>query len=264
MSVRTNGADTVGKQARNTARQQRQARAAAARRRAKRNRIITAVGGLIVVGLLVAIVVSLVNAANDASRGDRDAPTTLVTPAGVTAAGAIPIGDPAAPVTVEVYLDYMCPYCGRFDRANAEDINRMVAAGAARLELYPMSFLDKTSSGTRYSTRAANAVATVADRAPDKVLAFTQALFANQPEEGSEGISNDQIAYLARGAGVPPEVINAFADRTFEPWISKLTDTAFASGITGTPTVKINGKVFKDDIYTAGSLTNAVTAAKGQ
>jgi protein-disulfide isomerase len=158
----------------------------------------------------------------------------------------------------------MCPYCGRFDRANADEIDRMVAAGTVRLEVYPLSFLDKTSNGTRYSTRAANAVATVADRAPDKVLAFTQALFARQPREGSEGLTDAQIADLARSAGVGQDVINTFAARTFEPWIAKFTETAFAGGVTGTPTVKINGTVFKGDLYTAGSLTDAITAAKGQ
>lgn len=253
----------MGKQARTTARQQRVARAAA-RRRAKRTRILAAGGGVVILGLLVAIVITLVNAAGGGSRTDADAPTTLVAPAGATAAGAIPVGDPAAPVKLEVYLDYMCPFCGRFDRANADQLNRLVADGTVRLEIYPLSFLDKTSNGTRYSTRAANAAATVADRAPDKVLAFTQALFAQQPHEGSDGLTNDQIANVAHGAGVPQDVINTFVDRTFEPWIAKLTETAFASGITGTPTVKINGTVFKGDLYTAGPLTDAITAAKGQ
>jgi len=258
------GSDRVSKKARNTARQQRLARAAAERRRAKRNRLLAAGGGLVIVGLLVAIVVTLVNAAAGTSRADGNVPTALVTPAGATAAGAILVGDPAAPVKVEVYLDYMCPFCGRFDRANAEELNRLVAAGTTRLELYPLSFLDKTSNGTRYSTRAANAVATVAARAPDKVLAFTRALFAQQPHEGSDGLTDDQIANLARGAQVPQDVINTFADRTFEPWIAKFTETAFAGGITGTPTVKINGTVFKGDLYTAGPLTDAITTAKGQ
>jgi protein-disulfide isomerase len=254
----------VGKQARNTARQQRLARAAAQRRRANRTRLLASGGALIIVGLLVAIAVTVVNAVGGPSRADGNAPTTLVTPTGATAAGAIPIGDPDAPVKLEVYLDYICPFCGRFDRANADEINRLVADGTLRLELYPLSFLDKASGGTRYSTRAANAVATVADRAPDKVLAFTQALFAQQPLEGSQGLANDQIANLARSAGVPQDVINTFANRTFEPWITKLTDTAFASGITGTPTVKINGTVFKGDLYTAGPLTDAITAAKSK
>jgi protein-disulfide isomerase len=255
------GGGPVGKQARNTARQQRLARAAAERRRAKRNRLLATGGGLVILGLLVAIVVTVVNAAGATSR-DGDASKRLVIPAGATPAGAIPIGALTAPVKAEVYLDYMCPFCGRFDRANVDELDRLVSDGTLRLELYVLSFLDKTSNGTRYSTRTANAVATVADRAPDKVLAFSQALFAEQPAEGSDGLSNDQIAKLAAGAGVPQEVINTFTAGTFEPWIVELTNTAFDSGITGTPTVKINGTVFKGDLYSAGPLTEAIMAAK--
>jgi protein-disulfide isomerase len=255
----------VGKQSRTISRQHRLAVAAAQQRRAKRNRLLGYGGGLVIAGLLVAIVVAVVNAVGGPSA---DAPKKLVTPANTTAAGAITVGNPAAPVKVEIYLDYMCPFCGRFERANAEQLDRLLADGTIRLEVYPLSFLDKASSGARYSTRAANAVATVSDRAPDKVVAFNQALFAHQPQEGSHGLTDGQIADLARGAGVPQDVLDAFAARTFEPWIAQVTEKAFAGGISSTPTVKVNGVVFKGDLLTAGPLTEAINAAinaaKGQ
>ena len=256
----------MGKQSRIIGRQQRLARAAAQRRRAKRNRILAYGGGLVIVGLIVAIVVAVVNAMGGGqSSAGGEAPTKLVTPANTTAAGAIAIGNPAAPVKVEIYLDYMCPFCGRFDRANDEELNRLIADGTMRLEVHLMSFLDRASSGTRYSTRAANAVATVADRAPDKVMAFNQSLFAQQPHEGSRGLTDAHIADIARGVGVPRDAIDAFASRTFESWIAQVTETAFAAGVNSTPTVKVNGVVFKGDLLTAGPLTEAIiSAAKGQ
>ncbi|HET8682456.1 MAG TPA: thioredoxin domain-containing protein [Micromonosporaceae bacterium] len=253
----------MGKQARNASREVRQARAAAEQRR-KRLRLLTAAGAVVVVGLLVAIVASLVNAAGG-SAPDRDgAQKKMVTPATATAGGAIAVGSATAPVKLEVYLDYMCPYCGRFERANGGELERLVAEGTVRLELYPLSFLDKASSGTRYSTRTANAVATVADRAPGKVLAFNNALFTRQPAEGSAGLSDDEIATLARDAGVPPDVVKLFTDGIFEPWVAASTEAVLKTGVSSTPTVKINGKVFKGDLFTVGPLTQAVTAAKGQ
>jgi len=250
----------VGKQARNRSREMRKAQAAIAAQRGRRRPLL--IGGLVVIaGLVIAIVVALVSAAGDRDSGGGSG--ALVTPKGATAGGALVVGQAAAPVKLEVYLDYMCPFCGRFEKANSGEIDKLVADGTARLELYPLSFLDRMSSGTRYSTRAANAVVTVADRAPDKMMAFNKALFDHQPQEGSEGLTDGQIADLATGAGVPQDVVDAFEDRIFEPWITKSTEAVFDAGITGTPTVKIDGKAFEGDLYTAGPLTQAVTAAKG-
>ncbi|GAT69858.1 DSBA oxidoreductase [Planomonospora sphaerica] len=165
---------------------------------------------------------------------------------------------------LEVYLDYMCPFCGRFEQANSTELDRLVAGGTVRLELYPLAFLDRMSSGSQYSTRTANAIATVADRAPGALPAFNTALFAHQPAEGSSGLSDDEIAALARNAGVPQDVADAFTDRLFQPWVETSTAAVFKTGIEGTPTVKINGELFTGDLYTAGPLTAAVTAAKGK
>jgi protein-disulfide isomerase len=254
----------VGKQARNTSRQARNARAVAQQRSRQRHRLFATAGGLVIVGLLVAIVISLVNAARPDKPGDS-ATKPLVAPAGATDTGAISLGRADAPVKLELYLDYMCPFCGRFERANSADVQRLLTDGTLRLELHPLSFLDKASNGTRYSTRAANAVATVADRAPDKVLAFNAALYAGQPAEDSTGLTDDEIATIAANAGVPADVVSNFGAETFQPWVATFTDTAFSKGgVTGTPTVKINGKVYKGDLYTAGPLAQAITAAKGQ
>jgi len=253
----------VGKQARNASRQVRHAGAVAAQR-GRRLRLLTGAGAVVIVGLLVAIVVSLVNAAGS-STPDRAGPQKpVVPPATATANGAVAVGSATAPVKVEVYLDYMCPYCGRFERANGGELERLVAEGTVRLELYPLSFLDKASGGTRYSTRTANAVATVADRAPDKVLAFNNALFARQPAEGTAGLPDDEIAALARSAGVSADVAKLFTDGVFEPWVAASTEAVLETGVSSTPTVKINGKVFQGDLFTVGPLTQAVAAATGR
>lgn len=76
------------------------------------------------------------------------------------------MGKADAPVTVEIYFDYMCPACGAFEAANGDELDRLLEAGVVRVELRPLSFLDDQSNGTAYSTRAANAIATVADAAP--------------------------------------------------------------------------------------------------
>jgi protein-disulfide isomerase len=254
----------MGSDARRKAREERQAAAALARKRAQQRKRLFIGGGVIIAGLLVAIVVALINAAGSSGTPEAQPPVgDVVVPANTTAKGAITVGKADAPVKLEIYLDYMCPYCGRFERANSAEIERLVADGTVRLEMYPLSFLDQQSAGTQYSTRAANAVATVADQAPDKVLAFNAALFGKQPAEGKAGLTDSEIANLATGAGVPAGVSTSFHEGKFQPWVATSTDAAFKSGISGTPTVRINGKDFKGDLYSAGPLTTAIMAAKG-
>jgi protein-disulfide isomerase len=237
----------------------RRAQAAAARRRQRQLRLIGGIGAVVIVGLLVAIGVVVANSVS--ADETPSASGQLIAPANLTDTAAIPAGQASAPVTVEIYLDYMCPACGKFEEANGGELSRLITTGTVRVALRPISFLDRTSQGTRYSTRAANAMATVADRAPAAVWAFNTALYENQPEEGTRGLTDDEIATRATKAGVPKDVADAFARRIFEPWVAKSTDKAFTSGVEGTPTIKINGTVFTGDVYTTGPLTRAIEAA---
>ena len=238
----------------------RRERAEAARREAKRRRLVMIAGGVLILGLIGAIVGVVVQASQ--GGGDGGSSGEVVVPAG-TSDGAIPVGDNGAPVTVAIYYDYMCPACGRFEEANGDDLDRLVRAGEVALELRPVSFLDETSSGTRYSTRSANAVATVADRSLDDVWAFHRALYAEQPQEGSTGLSDDQIAGIAEEAGVPATVAARFDDGTHEGWVAQVTQEAFDSGLEGTPTVLIDGEEYQGDLYTPGAFIQAVEAAAG-
>ena len=124
-----------------------------------------------------------------------------------------------------------------------------------------MAFLDEMSSGTKYSTRASNAFAAVANHDADTALAFSGLLFAQQPAENTAGLDDATIADLASQAGAPADVVASFVKQTYQPWVAKITQQAFDSGVTGTPTVKINGQTFTGDLYNAGPLAEAITAA---
>lgn len=237
-----------------------EARRAAADREARLRRLVAWGGGLVVVGLIAAIVLAVVSA-RGGGEDALDAPGEVVVPAGATADGAIPVGQADAPVTVTVYFDYLCPFCGRFEAANGSQLARLVDDGTARLELRPLSFLDGQSDGSAYSSRTANALATVADGAPEQVLAFHEGLFEQQPEEGTAGLTDEQLAEVARDAGVPDAVVARFGDRTHAGWVADVTERAFDAGITGTPAVLLDGAEFDGDLYTAGPLTDAVDAA---
>ncbi|HEX6151559.1 DsbA family protein [Nocardioides sp.] len=220
------------------------------------------IGVGLLVALALALVVALVQAmGDDAPASSGSASGTAVAPADLE--HGVPVGEADAPVTVVLYFDYLCPACGAFEHANGEELTRLLGEETIRLELRPMAFLDDLSDGTRYSTRAANAMATVADAAPDRVWAFHRALYAAQPAEDGPGLTDEELAELAVGAGVPQEVVDRFADATYEPWTADMTQRAFDDGVEGTPTILIAGRVFDGDPYTTGPLTEAIEQARG-
>lgn len=198
-------------------------------------------------------------------------------PAGVVQDTGIPVGvDGAAGTTnegaktLDVYVDYMCPVCGQFESLNAASITERCEAGAVTLIVHPVAILDRRSSGTEYSTRAAPAAAWVADQAPEQFNAFHEAMFANQPAEDSAGLSGQQLADLAEQAGVPADVADGIANgdaaETYRDWVTASTEQAtsaeeLANPQTcqfGTPTVMLDDERF-DNWSTPGALAAAIS-----
>jgi len=189
-----------------------------------------------------------------------------VAPAGADASGGIVVGTsgvvgedvPEDAPRVDVYLDFMCPVCGSFEEINGEDLAELREAGEIELWYHPVSILDRFSSGTQYSTRSANAAATVADAAPEAFVDFVDALFANQPEEGGSGLSDEQLEEIAIGAGVPEDVASTLDDGQFTKWVIAGTDQASQDGMAGTPTVMVDGAILSqtEDVayFQAGAL----------
>ncbi|RYV51241.1 DsbA family protein [Pengzhenrongella frigida] len=250
---------------------------AAQQKKAKRSRLL-AISGLVAAVAVLAIVVAMIlsQAKPTASDLDEENPLQGITaPAGALDNGAIPVGadgtagstSGADAPTVAVYFDYLCPYCARFEDANAATLDKMASAGEITVAYHPISILDRLSSGTEYSTRAAQAVAFVADADPEHFVALHEALFANQPAENTAGLSDEEIAALAVEVGVPQDIADQIvADGgAFTTWVAAATAQGQIDGVSGTPTIMINGEKTADtlDIYTAGPLEEAIRAAMG-
>lgn len=278
-------------------------------RRAKRNRLL-AIGGLVVaVAVLAVVVIAIVRQGAERAEAygsvqygggeqtvvpsldEVEAPATALEGGiPVSAAGVGETTEDAT--TVEVYFDFMCPYCGQFDAANSADLEALAQEEGITVVYKPISFLDGTSQGTFFSTRAANALAVVADGSPEHVADFITAMYENQPEEGSSGLSDAEIGEIAEGVGVPADVVEQFTAtvdgtyeattddgteeregtwRTFAPWVAAATEQANTDlGGISTPSVLINGEKWPASqneqglLYQPGPLAEAVRAAAAQ
>ena len=215
-------------------------RAASVRRAheaAERRRNLYVVGAVVAVILAIVGIGLLVQSQRD-TTGEAD-----VDPRGASSDYSAVIGDADAPKTITVYEDFQCPVCRAFEQASADKVRAGVEAGKINLEYRMVSFLDK-SSQNEYSSRAANAAMVVLDTAgTDAFWKFHDLLYANQPDEGTAGPGNDDLIDLAVEAGADrDEVTASIKDGEFDQWVLNATDQMSKNGVTGTPTVLIDGK----------------------
>ena len=219
-----------------------------ARRAEQRRRLRTIAAG---VALILAVAVGI---GVQAARSTSDRPDGV--PAGVVGGVGVALGG-SAPVTVDVYEDFLCPACGRFEAAVGPELRRLAAEGKVRIVYRPMAFLDGYST-TRYSTRALNAAACAIDAG--LFADYHTRLFEAQPAEGGPGLSDDQLIELGRDAGITDDdFAGCVDDMRYERWTQQATDAASKAGVVQTPTVRINGHDLLDP--TVDGLREAVANA---
>ncbi|MBA2465571.1 MAG: thioredoxin domain-containing protein [Nocardioidaceae bacterium] len=209
-------------------------------RQEKRRRVYVVIGVVLVLVLLLGL--------GYAVQSSRDTTGQVATPpTGVVDEYAVPRGATAAPVTVTIFEDFMCPFCGDFETASRELLEQYVDDGDVLVEYRVVSFLDGASDGSDYSTRAMNALGVVLDTAgQDAAVRFHDVLFDEQPEEGTEGLSDDDLIRLAVQAGASEaDVTSPIRDRKFEQWVENATDEASQGEVNQTPTVLVDGEVME-------------------
>jgi len=230
---------------------------AAARARAQRRRR-TVVGGVVAAVLLIVavVVVFAVQTSRTATAADAAAPANTVDSGQV-----IVVGSADAPVTIDLYEDFQCPVCKSFEDSAGSTLASLVADGTVQLHYHGMAFLD-TSANDQYSTRALNAAAVVLNTAgPDAFQSFHDLLYADQPDEGGSGLTDDQLIAYAEQAGASGETVEQdIRGLTYGDWVKEITDQASTDGVTGTPTVFVDGRQLED--LSASGVTAAVQSAQ--
>jgi protein-disulfide isomerase len=206
--------------------------------------------------------------ADAAGSGEIVAVPTAAIPADGEPTATNP-ADYADQVRIVIYIDYFCPFCKAFETTNAQQLGTWVSAGAATLEVHPIAILDRSSMGTRYASRAANAMACVANFQPDLFFQATTAMYAEQPPEATTGLDNDQIIGVLTSAGVTaPELATCVKNETFGQWVTKATQRSAAgpipnselANVNSTPTVLVNGIQYTGAVDDAAAFSTFVTA----
>jgi protein-disulfide isomerase len=190
--------------------------------------------------------------AYQSQRPDRSG-GSAAPPAGADA-GGVRVG--TGPVIVDVYLDFMCPHCRDFEDKADETLASLARDGKATVVYHPLAFLDSASS-TKYSSRSAAASGCAADAG--KFVEYATALYAQQPAEGSAGLTAAQLVDLGSVAGITDAgFAQCVRGERHLAWVDGVTERAVKRGIRGTPTVLVNGKQVDPDPQ---AITTAVADA---
>ena len=235
------------------------ARRMAAERRATQRRRAVWVAVAVVAVLAVATVIGVVVLHSDQSASTS---SSAAVPRGATSTGAIPIGSAKAPVNVDLYEDFQCPVCKNFQAQDGATLDQLVQQGKIRILFHPVAFLDPQST-TRYSTRSSAASGCAADAGLFKEWA--DALFANQPAEGSAGRSNAELVATGKDLGASSAAFaSCVTSQKYAPWTAKVTDLASRAGVNATPTMRIDGKDVDRAKYTPQGIQQLVAQAAGK
>ncbi|MFJ2471976.1 DsbA family protein [Streptomyces sp. NPDC087659] len=157
------------------------------------------------------------------------------------------IGKPAAKKTLEVYEDSRCPICATFEQAVGETVKKDLDAGKYKLKYIGATFIDKSDNGEG-SKNALSALGAALDVSPEAFMDYKAALYSANfhPEESDDKFAKD--AYLLEVADSVDALKNNAAFKknvengTFDPWALKMSQTFDDSGVSGTPTLKMDGK----------------------
>jgi protein-disulfide isomerase len=173
-------------------------------------------------------------------------------------AGATPEGDGIlvghGPVRVDAFIDFLCPFCRRFELSAGPTLADLVSGGQVSLVYHPMNFLDEAST-TNYSTRAAAASGCAADRG--RFAEYAHALFVSQPPEGGPGLSDAELAGLGRAVGLDAAFTACVSDAPYLDWPPYVTARATALGVDATPTVLVAGAVVRPEARPIGAAVSA-------
>jgi protein-disulfide isomerase len=209
----------------------------------------------VVVGVLIVVIVGVKQLGGTVTGTFRD--PAINYPAAIQDHDAL--GPTTAPLTLDVYGDFQCPYCARsvLDVEPAL-VSRYVTPGNLRIVHHEVQFIGHTES------RTAMAGAYCADQ-QGRYWPYSLWVYNNQAGENQGGFATDRLTAIAKQAGVDTA--------TFTPCLTAAAtlvavDAESTAGLPkvngGTPSFYLNGTFVSSGVKTAsdwGTILDKALAA---
>lgn len=186
---------------------------------------------LLIAGMVALILVALLVLPGLNSGGDLIVPTPMARPDSADNS----VGDLQAPVHVEEFSDFQCPFCRRFtEEVEPSLVEEYVVAGKVYFTYRQFPIL-----GTA-SVRAAEA--SLCAREQGAFWPYHDVLFTNQDETNPQSFSEERLADFAEAVGIDGGQLSRCLDeRRYAAEVQADAQAAFAAGMNSTPNFLING-----------------------
>ena len=197
----------------------------------------------------------------------------LVKPANSTGTNGttVVIGKSTAKKTLVMYEDPRCPVCAQFEQTVGSTVDKDVEDGKFKIQYVGASFLDGNLGGEG-SKNGLSALGAALNVSTDAFLKYKTAMYTTKwhPAEDTDKFKDD--AYLIKIAQTVPELKdnktfqNAVKNGTYDKWALDMSEKFNKDGVTGTPTLKMDGKTLtgsdgKSAPMTVADFNTALEAA---
>jgi protein-disulfide isomerase len=223
--------------------------------------ILVAAGVLLVVFAIVMPQVTYTNNAHATQTAALLTPLLQATAEPVTVAvDGTHLGDPNAPVKVDVYEDFRCSACMYYTTYYEPDIiKNYVNTGKVYYTFHSFIVID-SGDGTDASYRSANAALCASEQG--RFWDYHATLFANQITESAELFSDVRLIKMAENLGLDMTKFNkCYQARTYANAIKDDIALGTSLSIQGTPSIFVDGQLIQS-FDQVGAAIDAVLAGK--
>lgn len=168
--------------------------------------------------------------------------------------------------TITYYGNWKCPYCAEFSTGTLGDfVTDYVENGNVNIQFRALAYINGEPFLGADSPRAARAGLAVWNVNPKTYWRYHEYVFANQPPEGETWATAEKLLSFAESAGVSDldRVREQLDEGMYESEVQNTTDAAASAGVSGTPTLVIDGETVNplSDESRARTLIEGLTDA---
>lgn len=151
------------------------------------------------------------------------------------------LGDPDAPVRIDVFEDFQCPSCLNYSESvEPQVVENYVASGEVYYVFRHFPFLDDQAAGNE-SNQAAYASMCAAEQG--RFWDYHDMLFANWNGENQGSFIDKRLVAFAEALNLDMEAFNScFESNEYRDVVQEDLNEGRSRGVTGTPSVFVNGQ----------------------